>query len=413
MIRTGQVYLRRATMAMWGAVLLAAGPALAQPDFGPEQIIQAGGADIEVPGYSVPSFADWNSDGLNDLIVGQGSGAEPVRVRVYLNTGTPGQPQFGSYFYAQSSGGDLTVPGSGCLGCFPRVVYWDADDKKDLLVGLSDGTVKLYANVGTDEAPTFDGGTLLQVGPSGDKDDIDVGYRATATVVDFNSDGRKDLVIGALDSRVRIFLNEGTDDSPDFLAETLAQEYTWDLLVPASRSSPAVADLDWDGKKDLLSGNTNGELIFYSNVGTDEAPTFAAHTLATSEGVPIDLAGTPRSRPAICDWTGDCRPDILVGAGDGLVRLYQALDVPGDATGEGVVDGADYTIWADHYLAAGVDPYSQGGWLVGNFNEDTDVDGADYTIWADHYAPALAPAPEPAALSLLILGAAGLLRRRR
>jgi len=45
MIRTGQAYLRRATMAMWGAVLLAAGPALAQPDFGPEQIIQAGGAE--------------------------------------------------------------------------------------------------------------------------------------------------------------------------------------------------------------------------------------------------------------------------------------------------------------------------------------------------------------------------------
>ncbi len=413
MRQRGRRHLRRAAAVACGVALWAAGPALAQPNFGPEQIIQADGADIDVPGYSVPSFADWNSDGLNDLIVGQGSGTELVRVRVYVNTGTPGSPQFEDYFYAQSSGSDLTVVGSGCMGCFPRVVYWDADERKDLLVGLSDGTVKLYANIGTDEAPTFDGGTFLQVGPAGGKADIDVGSRATATVVDFNSDGRKDLVVGALDSRVRIFLNEGTDDSPDFLAEALAQEYTWDLLVPASRSSPAVADLDWDGKKDLLTGNTNGELIFYGNVGTDAAPTFAAHTSATSQGVPIDLAGTPRSRPAICDWTGDCRPDVLVGAGDGLVRLYQALDVPGDATGEGVVDGADYTIWADNYLAAGVNPYSQGGWMVGNFNEDTDVDGADYTIWADHYAPVLGPAPEPAALSLLILGAAGLLRRRR
>jgi hypothetical protein len=47
-------------------------------------------------------------------------------------------------------------------------------------------------------------------------------------------------------------------------------------------------------------------------------------------GVPIDLPGSPRSRPSISDWTGDGSPDVLIGAGDGTVRLYQGVSaIPG------------------------------------------------------------------------------------
>ncbi len=81
---------------------------------GPEQIVQAGGMDINIPGYSVPSFVDWNSDGLNDLVVGEGSGLTGFGlVRVYLNSGTPGDPAFTGYFHAQSNGSVLQSPGGG------------------------------------------------------------------------------------------------------------------------------------------------------------------------------------------------------------------------------------------------------------------------------------------------------------
>jgi hypothetical protein len=87
-------------------------------------------------------------------------------------------------------------------------------------------------------------------------------------------------------------------------------------------------DLDGDGNKDLLTGNTNGELLFYKNVGTDATPTFSGYSRITSQGIPIDLAGTPRSRPFVCDWTGDGHLDLLVGAGDGKVHLYQGVPEP-------------------------------------------------------------------------------------
>lgn len=88
-------------------------PAYCQLDFHAEKLVQAGGATIDVPGYSVPSFVHWNADGLEDLVIGEGSGTFTPKVRVYLNVGTAGSPQFSTFFYAQSLGSDLTVPGGG------------------------------------------------------------------------------------------------------------------------------------------------------------------------------------------------------------------------------------------------------------------------------------------------------------
>ena len=56
-------------------VLLASpAPADAQLHLGPGQLVQADGIDITVPGYSVPSYVDWDQDALKDLVVGEGSG---------------------------------------------------------------------------------------------------------------------------------------------------------------------------------------------------------------------------------------------------------------------------------------------------------------------------------------------------
>jgi hypothetical protein len=96
------------------ACLLAAAPvARADLFLDAEVLVEAGGVAIDLPGYSVPSFVDWNDDDIPDLVVGQGSGSTPARVRVYLNTGTANAPAFTDYFYAQSLGDTLEEVGSG------------------------------------------------------------------------------------------------------------------------------------------------------------------------------------------------------------------------------------------------------------------------------------------------------------
>ncbi len=395
-------------------LMLTAIPAGAELHLGSEELVTSGGVDIAVTGYSVPSVVDLNGDGLKDLIVGEGGILDPGKVRIYANTGTPGAPAFSGFAYAQSEGADLSVPASGCLGAFPRAAYWDNDGLMDLIVGLADGTVKAYLNVGTQESPAFDGGYFIQVGETGLKVDIDVGYRATPTVLDWNNDGLKDLVVGALDGKIHVYPNCGCSLTlPEYIYEFHAQADGSDLAVPSLRSSPHVQDLDGDGKKDLLTGNTNGQLLFYSNVVSDQIPGFSGYSLVESDGVPIDLPGTPRSRPFVCDWTGDGLLDVLIGAADGKVHLYQGARCPGDANEDWKVDGGDYTIWADNYGASGVPAWLDGGWAYGNFTDDDKVDGGDYTIWADNYGTGVVSIPEPAALSLLAVAGVSLIRRRR
>ncbi len=102
-----------------------------------------------------------------------------------------------------------------------------------------------------------------------------------------------------------------------------------------------------------------------------------------------------------------------VGLPDMGADEYGSSPLMGDANVDGLVDGADYTLWADHYKLAGA-------WGDGNFNGDAAVDGGDYTLLADNFGADVrglsfggSAVPEPAAICLLAPALACLLRRRK
>lgn len=202
----------------------------------------------------------------------------------------------------------------------------DLDGRKDLLVGEAEGNIRLYLNINTDADPSFDAGTLLEVGPAGSKAAIDVGQRTTPVVVDWDNDGRRDIIAGAKDGLMRLFRNTGTDAAWEFESEELIFDSGVNMVAPSFRSSPHIEDLDGDGAKDLLVGNTDGQILIYFNTGTDAAPVFNGSASVESDGSAIDLIYDLRARPFVCDWNDDGIRDLLVGYGDGLVRLYLGQD---------------------------------------------------------------------------------------
>lgn len=65
---------------------------------------------------SSPLMADWDGDGLNDLITGEIVFTPmPVKgmVRLYLNKGTSDAPVFDEFSYLQADDSALTVPTCG------------------------------------------------------------------------------------------------------------------------------------------------------------------------------------------------------------------------------------------------------------------------------------------------------------
>jgi len=303
-------------------------------ELGPQQLVESAGVVIDVGSYSVPSCVDWDNDGRPDLLVGTKETDSTGKVRLYLNSGTAAAPVFTSYVFLQAGGADLDVGSSGCQGAFPRAADWNGDGRKDLLIGTALGSVRFYANTGTDASPEFNadvGGLAYDLVEAGvPKVDIDVGDRAALAVTNWDSDGSGiyDLVMGDGNGMVRYYYNAGYPDMPQLDPSTFVQANGIDIDIGV-RSSPDVADLNGDGILDLIVGvGDDGRIWQYLGTGTggDGTPVLGPGVALQANGADIDL--DPRARPFICDWTGDGFLDLLIGDSSGRVFLYQGVPEP-------------------------------------------------------------------------------------
>lgn len=235
------------------------------------------------------------------------------------------------------------------MGGCPRVADWNNDGMKDLLTGGRDGTIRIYLNTGTDPDPAFSGYTNLQAGGS----DFIAGYNSSPAIMDWNNDGKKDVVCGESFGKVHLLINTGTDANPQFAAATYVQDGGSDLIVDLE-ANPAVVDWNRDGRKDLLVGDAYGRIFYFENLGTDADPQFNGFQFLEAGGSTLKVG--LYARPYMKDWDNDGLLDIICGCNDlnkGYVHYFHAFDplsISADSVSQAVGGKIDFSLnaGADH-----------------------------------------------------------------
>ncbi len=244
--------------------------------------------------------ADWNGDGLYDLILGDRDGF----VTVYLNQGTNEAPRYAVGMKLRGGGKEIKVKSPSA----PYLVDWNEDGKIDLLVGDGGGYLHLFLNAGAADSVDFAPGVKVKAAGK----DLDVGSNASPCVADWNEDGKKDLIMGKGNGVIYVFLNEGSNEQPIFGKPI---ELNGGSLDVGSNSSPDVADWNGDGKKDLIIGNDDGEIYVFLNKGTNEDPQYE------DKGEKLPLKFGKDASPRVIGWNRPGANDLVVADRNGEVTL--------------------------------------------------------------------------------------------
>lgn len=218
---------------------------------------------IDVGDNAVPAFADHDGDGDLDLFVSSHSSAEyTARIFLFENTGSAASPSF-----KLIDDDFLGFSTSRLYNLKIQFVDMNADQNIDIIftaTNFDNGVTGLYyIDNQSRNSLNFNGGSMRTV-------DFQLTSSENLYVVDLNGDGHPDILAGRSEGNLEYWRNHGAAGSPAFVME---EEHYLGMGSSTLRQNltAAIADLDVDGRADLVLGDQTGRLGIVSDFRNAEA----------------------------------------------------------------------------------------------------------------------------------------------
>ena len=260
---------------------------------------------------SIPVLTDLDNDGLVDLFVANYFSYKPTlakesRIAYYKNTGTINNPVF---TFIDNDFLNLSQSGLG-LRMVPSFGDLNNDGKKDIILGLENGTLCYLQNTTSGSIPTFSTPITNYQDHIGQT--INVGQFATPQLFDLNLDGKLDLIIGKKTGEILYYQNKGTLTTPSF---ELINSNLGNVDVSSSISPDGFAVPHFFRNLDttyLMVGSMEGGIYFYDSIDENLASGTGFRTIS-SNFLNQDKNIGGYSACAVGDLDNDSNLDLFIG----------------------------------------------------------------------------------------------------
>ncbi len=316
------------------------------PQFLLPQFFQQEARFVDFGALTAPRVFDWDGDGLEDIISGNGAGY----IGFFKNLGGY-PPKWAAPELLKADGKKIRLIADWALENTEEphwgyttidVGYWDDDDLPDIIANEHNGNIVWFRNTGTRTEPVLAAPKPLLVewkdkpqkpawvpGIS-EGNELLAPWRTSPFIMDFNDDGLNDLVMLDYQGYLAVFIRY--KENGKLLLAHPERNFVYPSGEPvllnqrkgssSGRLKITFADWDGDGLDDLIF-SSKPAVDWMKNMGMKDGKMVLQYM---GRVVSRTLMGHTDG-PVVSDFNKDGIPDLLVGTETGVFYYWERTDI--------------------------------------------------------------------------------------